>query len=261
MKKIIKLSLFIFLFVIFLSSCNNKKEYIGIISALDNEIDILLDEAKIERQDEIGGIVYNVGTLSNKNVIIAKAGVGKIRSSSAITAMINNYNITKVIFTGIAGGLLDTEKVLDVVIATKLVEHDYGMLDNDGFVWTKGDPGISKSEGDYYDCDTNLVNLAYDKAKDAVGENHVFKGVIATGDQFIANEEYVNKLRTDFDAYACEMEGASIAVVCTNYNIPFVVIRTLSDKADGLAHETYEQFGDEAAENSSYIVISMLNYL
>ena len=172
--------------------------------------------------------------------------------------MINNYNITKVIFTGIAGGLLDSEKVLDVVIATKLVEHDYGMLDNTGFVWTSGDPGISKSDGDYYDCDTNLVNLAFDKAKGVVGDSHVFKGVIATGDQFIANEEYVNKLRTDFDAYACEMEGASIAVVCTNYNIPFVVIRTLSDKADGLAHDTYAEFGDEAAKNSSFIVISML---
>ena len=260
MKKIINLSLILLLFVIFLSSCN-KKEYIGIISALDNEIDILLDGAKIEREDEIGGVIYNVGTLENKNVVITKAGVGKIRSSSAITAMINNYNITKVIFTGIAGGLLDSEKVLDVVIATKLVEHDYGMLDNTGFVWTSGDPGISKSDGDYYECDTNLVNLAYEKAKDVVGDSHVFKGVIATGDQFIANEEYVNKLRNDFDAYACEMEGASIAVVCTNYNIPFVVIRTLSDKADGLAHDSYAEFGDEAAKNSSFIVINMLKNL
>ena len=261
MKKIIQLTLTMFLLVISLSSCNNKKEYIGIISALDNEIDILLDEAKIEREDEIGGVIYNVGTLSNKNVIITKAGVGKIRSSSAITAMINNYNITKVIFTGIAGGLLDSENVLDVVIATKLVEHDYGMLNNEGFVWTQGDPGISKSDGAYYECDTKLVDLAFDKAKEVVGDNHVFKGVIATGDQFVANEEYVNKLRNDFDAYACEMEGASIAVVCTNYNIPFVVIRTLSDKADGLAHETYENFGDEAAEKSSFIVINMLNFL
>ena len=257
MKKIINLSLILLLFVIFLSSCN-KKEYIGIISALDNEIDILLDEAKIEREDEIGGVIYNVGTLENKNVVITKAGVGKIRSSSAITAMINNYNITKVIFTGIAGGLLDSEKVLDVVIATKLVEHDYGMLDNTGFVWTSGDPGISKSDGDYYECDTNLVNLAFDKAKGVVGDSHVFKGVIATGDQFIANEEYVNKLRNDFDAYACEMEGASVAVICIRYAIPFVVIRALSDKADGAAHDSYENFGDIAALNSSKIVLKML---
>jgi len=260
MKKIINLSLILLLFIIFLSSCN-KKEYIGIISALDTEIDILLDEAKIEREEEIGGVIYNVGTLANKNVVITKAGVGKIRSSSAVTAMINNYNITKVIFTGIAGGLLDSEKVLDVVIATKLVEHDYGMLNNDGFIWTSGDPGVSKSDGDYYECDTNLVNLAFDKAKSVVGDSHVFKGVIATGDQFIANEEYVKKLRADFDAYACEMEGASIAVVCTNYNIPFVVIRTLSDKADGLAHDSYAEFGDLAANNSSFIVISMLKSL
>lgn len=265
MKRLFKISLMLFIiFIIFVvSSCdrNDKKEYIGIVSALDNEIEILVNETEVERIDEIGGIDYIIGKLANKNVVIAKAGIGKIRSSSGITAMINNYNISKVLFTGVAGGILDSEKILDVVVATKLVEHDYGRIENSGFIWTKGDPGISKSEGDYYECDSKLVNLAYEIAQEVVGENHTFKGVIATGDQFVANEEYVKKLEEDFDAYVCEMEGASIAVVCTNYDIPFVVIRTLSDKADGNAHESYEEFADEAANNSSLIVIKMLSSL
>ena len=92
-----------------------------------------------------------------------------------------------------------------------------------------------------------------------MGEEHVFKGTVATGDQFIANSEYVAKLQSDYNAYACEMEGAAAAVVCIKYETPFVVIRALSDKADGNAHESYENFGDEAANHSSRIVIKMLD--
>ena len=82
---------------------------------------------------------------------------------------------------------------------------------------------------------------------------------LATGDQFIANSDYVKKLRSDYDSYACEMEGAAVAVVCIKHETPFVVIRALSDKADGNAHESYENFGNIAAENSSRIVLKMLD--
>ena len=244
-----------------LSACNGakeKKEYIGIISAMDNEIKLLVNQAKIDKMDSIGGIDYYVGTLRGKNVVITRSGIGKIRASSGVTTMINDYNIKEVYFTGIAGGLLDEEEVLDVVIADKLVEHDYGRLTNDGFVWTGGDPGKGTDKGEYYECDPELVKLAYTCALDVMGEEHVFKGTIATGDQFIESEEYCNTLRNNFNAYACEMEGASIAVVCKNYDIPLVVIRALSDKADGKAHESYEDFGDLAADHSSKIVLKML---
>ena len=92
-----------------------------------------------------------------------------------------------------------------------------------------------------------------------IREKHVFKGTVATGDQFIANSEYEGELQRDYDAYACEMEGAAAAVVCIKYETPFVMIRALSDKADGNAHDSYENFGDIAADNSSQIVIKMLD--
>lgn len=244
-----------------LSACGSskkEKEYIGIISAMDNEISLLLDQAKIDKKETIGGIDYYVGKLRNKDVVITRSGIGKIRASSGVTTMLNDYSIKEVYFTGIAGGLLDEEEVLDVVIADKLVEHDYGRLTNEGFVWTGGDPGKGSDKGEYYECDPQLVNLAYTCALDVVGKDHVFKGTIATGDQFIESEEYCNTLRTQYNAYACEMEGASIAVVCKNYDIPLVVIRALSDKADGKAHESYEDFGDQAADHSSKIVLKML---
>ena len=234
-------------------------EYIGIISAMDNEIDLLLKEAVIDHVDTVADVKYHVGSLRGQPVVITRSGIGKIRAASGITTMLNKYSISKVIFTGIAGGVADEPQVLDEIIATRLVEHDYGTLSNDGFKWRSGDPGFGNEEGLYYYCDPQLVQIAYDAAVEAVGMEHVFKGTIATGDQFIANSEYVQKLRNDYDAYACEMEGAAAAVVCIQHKTPFVVIRSLSDKADGNAHESYENFGNIAADHSSMIVLSMLD--
>ena len=233
-------------------------EYIGIISAMDNEIDLLLKEATIARTDTVADVKYSVGTLCGQPVVITRSGIGKVRAASGVTTLLNKYTISKVIFTGIAGGVSDEAQVLDEVIATRLVEHDYGILSNDGFEWRSGDPGFGNEPGVYYECDYELIQLAYDAAVEVIGKDHVFKGTVATGDQFIANNEYVQKLRIDYDAYACEMEGAAAAVVCIKYNTPFVVIRALSDKADGNAHESYENFGDIAADNSSRIVMKML---
>ncbi len=237
------------------------KEYIGIISAMDNEIDLLLKEAVIDHVDTVADVQYHVGSLHGQPVVITRAGIGKIRAASVTTSMMIQYPISKAIFTGIAGGVADETQVLDEVIAARLVEHDYGILSNDGFKWRSGDPGFGNETGVYYECDPQLVQLAYDSAIEVMGKDHVFKGTVATGDQFIANSEYVKKLRDDYNAYACEMEGAAAAVVCIKYKIPFVVIRALSDKADGNAHESYENFGDRAADNSNHIVIKMLDTL
>ncbi|MBQ3431422.1 MAG: 5'-methylthioadenosine/adenosylhomocysteine nucleosidase [Clostridia bacterium] len=246
-----------------LSACGNKeaKEYTAIVSAMDNEIKLLLDEADIERVETIAGTEYHLGTLRGQPVIITKGGIGKVRAASCVSAMFNNFPVSRVLFTGIAGGIRDDEKVLDQVIATKLVQHDYGTLTNEGFVWNSGDPGAGYNGGEYYECDKHLTALAYKAAVEVVGKDHVFQGVIATGDQFVASEEYVKKLDKDYQALACEMEGASVAVVCGQYEKPFAVIRALSDKADGKAHGSYGNFGDVAAKNSNHIVLKILEYI
>ena len=234
-------------------------KYIGIVSAMDNEIDLLLKEAVIDRVDTVADTDYHVGSLHGHPVVITRAGIGKIRAASGVTALLSNYPISRVMFTGIAGGVADETRVLDEVVATRLVEHDYGILSNEGFEWRSGDPGFGGEPGVYYECDPQLVKLAYAAAVDVVGDDHVFKGTVATGDQFVANRDYVAKLQKEYDAYACEMEGAAAAVVCIKYNKPFVVLRALSDKADGNAHESYENFGDTAADNSSRIVMKILD--
>lgn len=246
-----------------LVACDRKtdKEYIGILSAMENEIAALVKEAKIDRIDEMGGEKYYVGTLKGQNVVITKSGIGKVYAAAGATMLLNRYNISKVIFTGIAGGVADGTNVLDEIIATRLVEHDYGLLSNEGFVWKSGDPGFGDQEGEYYYSDETLVNLAYEKAIEVLGAEHVFKGTVATGDQFIASEEYVARLQREYDAYACEMEGAAVAKICIANGKPFVVLRALSDKADGKAHDSYANFGDVAADNSCKIVLALLDAL
>ena len=246
-----------------LSSCNtsnNKTTYIGIVSAMDNEISLLLKEANITEEKTIADITYHIGTLRDKPVIICRSGIGKINASRGVTTLLNYYDVSKILFTGIAGGVREDEQVLDQVIGTTIVEHDYGFITNEGFVWAGGDPG-KQEPGEYYPCDPGLVDLAYQSALSFMNEEHIFKGLIASGDQFIASSEYVNWLQEQFDAYACEMEGASIAKACKIYQVPFLVIRTLSDKADGNAHESYANFGDLAADQSSKIIMKMLESL
>ena len=237
------------------------KQYIGIISAMDNEIAALVEDADIEREDTVGGEKYYVGKLRGQNVVITKSGIGKVFASSGATILLDNYNIKKLIFTGIAGGVADGTDVLDEIVATSLVEHDYGIITNDGFEWRSGDPGFGDKPGEYYECDKALVDIAYNAAVKVLGAEFVHKGTIATGDQFIASEEYVAMLQTKYNAVACEMEGASVAKICIRYGVPFVVIRALSDKADGKAHESYADFGDIAAENSCNIVFEILEAL
>ena len=228
---------------------------IGIISAMQIEVNLLLSKAEIERVETVGTTEFHVGRLCGCPVVIAKAGIGKVCASSGVTAMLNRYPVSSVFFTGIAGGVGDETQVLDMVIATRLVQHDYGQITADGFEWSPGENG----EGDYCDCDAGLVSAAYDAAVSELGGEHVFKGIVATGDQFVASEAYVKKLQEDFNALACEMEGAAIAAVCVNYGIPFVVIRCMSDKADGLAHETYENMSELAADQSSRVILRILN--
>ena len=209
----------------------NSHDLIAIISAMDNEISLLLAHAEIDHEDQFGDKTYHVGTLCGKQVIIVKAGIGKIDAAAGAATLLNMYQPSDVIFTGIAGGVGDETKVLDLVVATDLVQHDYGMITNDGFQWSGAEIGGKK----YYMCHPDLVNLAHDNAVEILGKEHVFEGTIATGDQFIASEDYVKKLQNDFGAIACEMEGAAVGKICTEYEVPFVVIRAMSDKADGKA--------------------------
>ena len=252
--------LFLPLLLTSVGCAQSKKQYIGIFSAMDVEVELLLSHAKIQETKTVGNAKIHVGTLMGKDVVISRSGIGKINASSGFTCVLEHYDVSKVIFTGVAGGVKDETSILDQVVGTRVVEHDYGYRGNGGFVWCGGDPG-KMDPGEYYYCDPALVDLAYSSSLAVLKDQKVFKGTIASGDQFIASGEYTIYLENEFDAYACEMEGAAVAKVCTAYNKPFLVMRTLSDKADGISRETYRDFMEAASDQSSAIVEKMLESL
>ena len=251
-SKVIALVLAVLAFAVPLSAAEGP---VGIITAMSNELSLLLDNAEVSEVRTIGGVDYNIGTLEGKDVVLVKAGIGKILAAAGAAALINEFDVSSIIFTGIAGGVGDETEVMDIVVSSDLVVHDYGDIGNDGFIW---DAVAGSDENGRIPADPALADLAYKAAVDVVGEDSAFIGNIATGDQFVASESYVEVLQDSFDSLACEMEGAAVGLVAYQYGVPFVVIRCMSDKADGLAHETYDGFGDQAADNSASIVMEML---
>ena len=230
------------------------RETIGIISAMDTELKLLLENTQIDHVDHIGNRDYYVGELCGVPVVLQRLGIGKVRAASGTATLLDRYDVSEVIFTGVAGGVSDETEVMDIVVATDLLQHDYGIMTDDGFIWT----GAQQGTDSVYPCDEELVEMARESAVEVLGEDHVFTGTVVSGDQFVSSAAYVKKLQEDFDAMACEMEGAAVAIVCSEYGVPFVVIRSMSDKADGKAVKTYENFMDIAADHSSKIVMDML---
>ena len=134
---------------------------IGIVSAMSSEVEMLLKMAEIDHVDTVGNLDFNVGTLCGQPVVIAQLGVGKVLSAAGTAALLNKYDISKVLFTGVAGAVSDDTQVLDVVVATSLVQHDYGTISNAGFEWFEGNTG----DKGYYACDEGLVSDALTAAE------------------------------------------------------------------------------------------------
>jgi adenosylhomocysteine nucleosidase len=226
------------------------------MSAMDSELSLLLKTADITESIRIGGVTYHIGKLAGRNVVLCRAGVGKTLASSCTAVLINQFEVSSIVFTGIAGGVGDEVGVLDVVIATDLILHDYGRVTADGFVWNGGG-GVDRGTG-IIPVDEALSDIAFEAAVMVVGEDSAYRGTIVTGDQFIMSDPYVTELQLKFNALACEMEGASVARVAYAFATPVVVIRCMSDKADGLAHEVIEDFGNIAADISAGIVVEYI---
>ncbi|MFT4632485.1 MAG: adenosylhomocysteine nucleosidase [Candidatus Pseudothioglobus sp.] len=231
---------------------------IGILTALDIELDLLIAQAETAEKITIGGVDYHLARLNSVDVVLARAGAFGSLPSATTSILIHEFGVGQIIFTGIAGGVADHTKVLDVIISTDFIIHDCGTETDEGFVW-KPDCGIN-ADGTI-PADPYLRKVASSAAKQVVGHEHVFEGRIVSGEAFIASQRYVDFLRDRFDAYAVESEGGPVALIAHEFGVPVIAIRTLSDKADGKAHESYASFAQDAADNSARVVITMLGNL
>ena len=224
---------------------------IGIIGAMREEITPLLEFFKEYEEIKIGGNSFYKTTYKNHNIIIAYSKIGKIHAALTCSTIALYFNADSIIFTGVAGGLSSDLKVGDIVLASSLCQYD---VDISAF----GHPlGFIPESKIYIDTDKNLNEIA---KKAALKQHITLKyGIIASGDSFISNATKKQWIIEQFSACAVEMEGASIAVVSSLLDIPFCVIRAISDSADDNADISFDEFLLDSAKKSASFIISMLD--
>ncbi len=226
---------------------------IGIIGAMDEEVDILVNLMEVNEVIEKASLKFYKGKLENKDVVVVRCGIGKVNSALCAQILISEFNVEAVVNTGVAGALNSKLDVFDIVISTDAIEYDF---DTTVFGHKKGE--IPRMETSTFIADERLIDFAYNSSINEVKNHKVLKGRVITGDRFISSKELKDELVKEFDAYCGEMEGASIAHVCYLNKTPFVIIRAMSDKADGSADVVYDEFVKDAAHNSKDIVLNML---
>ena len=224
---------------------------IGIIGAMKPEIDGI--KAIIENKEirVISGIEFVSGTIGKTEVVAAQSGIGKVFAAICAQTMILEYKPDAIINVGVGGTLSENLSIGDIAVANAVVQHD---MDTSPL----GDPvgllsGINIVE---IPCSNELSDRIA-KSAATVGIK-TEKGIIASGDQFIGSPEQKDKIRSNFDAVACEMEGGSIGHVCYVNGVDFCVIRAISDSAHGDASMDYPEFMKMAAENSIKVMKKFL---
>lgn len=230
---------------------NTSRAPIGIIGAMDDEVNGLVARLENSSTEEISGIKFYTGTIYGKPVVIAKCGVGKVFAAICTTAMILRYSPAVVINTGVAGGLDASLKCADTVIATRLAQHD---MDTSPL----GDPvglisGINKI---YFDTDKRVTEILLQSA-DEIGIRHS-EGLIVTGDKFVAGGDERERILSVFPALACEMEGGAVAHAAYVHGVPFAVVRAISDGADSESVLDYPAFLKIAVKNSEALTLSLI---
>lgn len=224
---------------------------IGIICAMQLEADKIQKEMQITGSERVSGMEFVRGSLCGQEIVLAVCGIGKVFAAVCAEAMILRYAPACILNSGVAGTLTDKLSIGDIAVADKLVQHD---MDTTAL----GDPPglISGINTVYFEADPRVCRML-EAAADAVGAKS-YRGTIASGDQFMSDPEKKARIRDMFGAIACEMEGAAVAQAAYVNNIPFCVLRAISDSADGQAQMEYPKFAAMAAERSFAILREFL---
>lgn len=223
---------------------------IGIIGAMREEIELLAADVEGAETRDVMGFPVTSGRLEGRDVRLVQCGIGKVNAAMSTVALLS-LGVTHVVFTGVAGGVAPELRVGDMVVSTDLVQHDVdvtplgyeiGLIPGEAFSW-EADPAL---------------RAAAVRAASALGEFRAVEGRVASGDVFVASPEKVLWLRETFGAACAEMEGAAVAQVCAKRGVPFVVIRSMSDTADGDANVDYPAFMPVVARRAKAVVRGLL---
>lgn len=230
---------------------------IGIIGAMEEEINILKDSLQLFKQFKRAKMEFYIGKYAGKEIIVVRSGIGKVNAALCTQVLISEFHVDTIINTGVAGAIFDELEVGDIVISQDVIQHDFDVTGFGGYKLGE----IPRMSESIFVADKELVEIATKASKEENTRYKTFRGRILSGDIFIASSEKKDFLWKEFRGYCTEMEGAAIGHACYLNNIPFVIIRAMSDKADGTAHENFNDFVNEAARNSTEIVCDMLKQM
>lgn len=223
---------------------------IGIIFAMNEELDEMLKLVKLNKISKVYDLSFYECSIGNKECILVESGVGKVNSSRSTQVLIDIYKPDYILNIGVAGGIDTKLNVGDIVVCDKLVQYDFDITAFDHPL------GYVPKVGVYVLCDNYLKDMAL-----SIDKNSVYEGIIATGDSFCTEVSTANKVRDEFKAMAVEMEGASIGMTAYLCNVPFLVIRAISDvigKDNLISYDKFLKKSSMEVANFTFDIISKL---
>lgn len=222
---------------------------------MEEEVELLRNEIENPETKSIANSEFTSGTYKNHEVVLLKSGIGKVNAAMSTSILLNEYKPDYVINTGSAGGYDPTLEVGAIVISDEVRHHD---VDVTAFGYEIGQvPQLPAA----FKADERLMKLA-EEAVYEIGKHQVATGLIATGDIFMHDPAKVEQVRNHFPQMkACEMEAAAVAQVCYQFEVPFVVIRALSDIAGKESSMSFDEFLPVAAKHSTQIVLQVIGKL
>ena len=229
---------------------------IGIIGAMDKEVDDLKNLMTDVSVENHAGMDFWVGNLSGHELVLVRSGIGKVNAAVAAEALAAYYKVRAIINTGIAGSLDARIDIGDIVLATDAMEHD---MDVAGLGYEKGI--VPDQETSVYPADEELRKLAKECCEKVNSDINVFEGRVVSGDQFISDKATKDSIISTVGGMCTEMEGAAIAHAAWLNKIPYLIIRSISDKADDSASVDYPTLQKIAIEHEVKLIVEMMSKL
>lgn len=225
---------------------------LGIIGAMEEEVAKLKECMEEVTVMEKAGMEFYKGKLCKKEAVVVQSGIGKVNAAVCAQILVDDFAVSALINTGIAGSLKNDINIGDIVLSSDVLHHD---VDAVSFGYPLGQ--VPRMKVLSFEADPSLLDLAEASCKKVNPEVGVFRGRIVSGDQFISSREKKEWILENFNGYCTEMEGAAIAHTAYLNGIPFIIIRAISDKADDSAHMDYPAFEALAIEHSVKLMIEM----
>ncbi len=228
----------------------------GIIGAMELEVEELKSKMTVSGIVKKAGMEFYEGKLNGAQVVIVRSGIGKVNAALCVQILVDIFDVTHIINTGIAGSLNAALDIGDILISEDAIHHD---MDVTIFGYQLGEvPQLGTRE---FMADKRLMELAKSSCEKVNSGIHAIFGRVVSGDQFISDKEVKERLNKNYQGDYAEMEGASIAHGSYLNQIPFVIIRAISDKADNSAQMDYPAFEKAAARHSARLVEDMVQYI